>query len=205
MRRVQPEEFEPSKDTEMDFGDLVQQFDVNDTRLCMAYARFIENPGDARYDELDSVREELMGDFENILEAIDDDTTDPGDDPQDLYTEIIATLLIDTVKKHDEIMAEHSGQPGLTAEAINSQRGSLVACLHAAVAEGDHEEFVSHAMSHFNDLLMSDNQDIKHLADKEMSSPRRKAERIAKRALVEVARIAVASAVAVVVMKKFKK
>lgn len=211
MTFVRPDNFEAPKEAKLNFGELVQQFDATDAELRIAYARYIENPGDARYRRLDKTREKLISDFESALVALEGDMRlFPGEDRQDMHTEIIGTLLIDTTVKHDALLAEYTDEPVLTSEAVKNMRDQLIGCLEVGNEEhlGDndsHEALTAHAMSHLNDLLSDDHDVVTELADKELESPKRRAARAAKRVLAETARVAVASAVTLAIIHKFKK
>lgn len=101
MTSVNPEQFDAFDDTPRSLGDVIREFDASDSRLVMAYDRYIENSTDARYRELSKARDALITDLETVLVSLEGDGgTAPDDDQRAADIEIVSTLLIDTTEKH---------------------------------------------------------------------------------------------------------
>lgn len=212
MTAAQPEQFDASEDTPRDFVDLIREYDASDALLLIMYARYLENPTDARYRAINRARTQMIDNFETVLVGLDDDMSNATNDNQRAANiEIAGTLIIDTSKKHDDLLAEYTDEQAMTPEVAQNMRDALVGCLelgeHDAleVGDDDHEAFVAHAMSHLNEVLASDDEAMAQLVDDKLESPGHRMKVAMKRISAEAARIAVASAVALVIVSKFRK
>ena len=85
-------------------------------------------------------------------------------------------------------------------------RGAVRSIIRSmTVNPAPHEAFVAHVLAHFNEILSEDDDLVARLANAEYESPHRRVKRIASRVLAETARVAVASAVTLAIVYKFKK
>lgn len=210
MTSINPEQFDAFDDTPRSLGDVIREFDASDSRLVMAYDRYIENSTDARYRELSKARDALITDLETVLVSLEGDGgTAPGDNQRAADIEIASTLLIDTTEKHGALFAEYDDDLVVDPKTYRDMRDRLVGCLetggHDAGDDADHEAFVAHVLAHFNEILSEDDDLVARLANAEYESPHRRVKRIASRVLAETARVAVASAVTLAIVYKFKK
>ena len=210
MTSVNPEQFDAFDDAPRSLGDVIREFDASDSRLVMAYDRYIENSTDARYRELSKARDTLITDLETVLVSLEGDGgTAPGDDQRAADIEIASTLLIDTTEKHGALFAEYDDDLVVDPKTYRDMRDRLVGCLetggHDAGDDADYEAFVAHVLAHFNEILSEDDDLVARLANAEYESPQRRVKRIASRVLAETARVAVASAVTLAIVYKFKK
>lgn len=186
---------------ELEFSQLVAEFDAADSNLTMAYGRYMEKPSPRRMRDIDREAEASFDAFGDLIQQMMSQRGDEvaGEDSRPMT---FANLLIAMTQKHNRLLAEYTDFVEVSDDDDARDETLLVAGLFE---EFDDDALVEAVLDHFKEIRDNDMEAIQRFIIQKAESPYRRMREKAVRGSIDVAKIGTGVLVGLVAYEKLMK
>lgn len=186
---------------ELEFSQLVAEFDAADSNLTMAYGRYMEKPSPRRMRDIDREAEASFDAFGDLIQQM---MSQRGDDVagEDSRPMTFANLLVAMTQKHAHLLAEYTDFVEASDDDDARDETLLIAGLFE---EFDDDALVEAVLDNFKEIRANDMEAIQRYMLERKESPYQVIKEKALRGSIDITKIGTGVLVGMMAYEKLMK
>lgn len=151
----------------IEFSQLITEFDAADSALTMAYGRYMEKPSPRRMRDIHKESESSFDAFSDVIQRVMEQEFVEADE-EDSRPITFATLLVTMSQNHSHLLAEHTDFVEVSDEDEARDETLLIAGI---LEEYDDDALVEAVLDHFKEIRENDMEAIERFIVERKQSP----------------------------------